>query len=163
VKRRRIFAAAASAAVLVVLVVATIALATASLGLTSTTLAQGTLQPIDLHVKTGAWKLHLKTKGVSNLGVSELRIAPGGHTGWHSHPGPSLVIVKSGTSSFYRGDDPTCTPEVHPAGTAYVDPGGDVHIARNEGTTELVLLTTRLVPDGVPTRIDEPAPGNCDF
>jgi hypothetical protein len=46
------------------------------------------------------------------------------------------VIVKSGTSTFYRGDDPTCTPEVHPAGTAYADPGGGVHIARNEGTVD---------------------------
>ena len=74
------------------------------------------------------------------------------------------MIVKSGTSTFYRGDDPDCTPVVHPAGSAYVDPGGVVHTARNESVTEdLVLLVTRPVPEGAAPRIDEPNPGNCPF
>ena len=73
------------------------------------------------------------------------------------------MIVKSGTSTFYSGDDPDCTPQVHPAGTAYVDPGGVVHIARNEGTEELVVIVTRIIPAGSMPRIDEPAPGNCNF
>ena len=146
------------------LVIAATALATLGLGVTSTPLAGGRLEPIDVKVKTDEWKLRLETKGVSDLSVTENRVAPGGHFGWHSHPGPSLVIVKSGTSTFYSGEDPECTPHVHPAGTAYVDPGGLVHIARNESTTEdLVLLVTRLVPNGAAQRIDEPNPGNCPF
>ncbi len=88
------------------------------------------MEEIDVRVKTGAWKVQIDTKGPSTLAVSENRVIPGWHFGWHSHPGPSLVIVKSGTSTFYCGDDPDCTPEVHPAGTAYVDPGGVVHTAR---------------------------------
>jgi quercetin dioxygenase-like cupin family protein len=144
--------------------VAGIALATPASGVTSTPLAQGSLEPVDIKVETGHWGVRIKSKGASQLAVTENRVAPGGDFGWHSHPGPSLVIVKSGTSTFYRGDDPHCTPEVHPEGTAYVDPGGVVHIARNESTTEeLVLLVTRLAPAGVPPRIDEPDPGNCDF
>lgn len=47
--------------------------------------------------------------------------------------------------------------------SAYVDPGGSVHIARNEGTEDLVLIVTRLIPAGAPQRIDEPNPGNCPF
>ena len=143
--------------------IASIALATPASQVTSTSVALGKLQPIDIKVKTGAWKLRMKTKGDSDLSVTENRVAPGGHFGWHSHPGPSLVIVKSGTSTFYRGDDPDCTPEVHPAGTAYVDPGGVTHIARNEGTEELVLIVTRLAPSGVAPRIDQLNPGNCSF
>ena len=132
--------------------------------MTSTPIAQGNVDDIDARVKTDDWKVHLDTKGASTLAVSENRVAPGGNFGWHSHPGPSLVIVKSGTSTFYRGDDPDCTPEVHPAGTAYVDPGGVVHIARNESRTEdLVVIVTRLAPAGVPPRNDEADPGNCDF
>jgi hypothetical protein len=73
------------------------------------------------------------------------------------------VIVKSGVSTFYSADDPDCTPQRHPAGTAYVDPGGSVHIARNEGTEDLVVVVTRLIPAGAPQRIDEPNPGNCPF
>jgi quercetin dioxygenase-like cupin family protein len=148
---------------LAALVIAATALATAGSGVTSTTLATGTLESIDVHVKTGDWKTKLETKGTSDVIVTENRVAPGGHFGWHSHPGPSLVIVKSGTSTFYDGDDPTCTPHVYAAGSAYVDPGGDTHIARNEGSTELVLIVARLLPAGAPPRVDEPAPGNCPF
>ena len=32
-----------------------------------------------------------KTKGQSDVYVVYNKIAPGGHTGWHSHPGPSIV------------------------------------------------------------------------
>lgn len=145
------------------LAIAATALATPGLRVTNTTLAQGNIDEIDVKVKTGDWKVKIDTKGASTVSVSEIKIAPGGNFGWHSHPGPSLVVVKSGTSTFYRGDDPDCTPEAHPAGTAYVDPGGVVHIARNEGSQELVLLVTRLAPAGVQPRIDELNPGNCPF
>ncbi|MDQ3066807.1 MAG: cupin domain-containing protein [Actinomycetota bacterium] len=148
---------------LTVLMIAATALATLGSGVTSTTLAQGNADDIDVKVKTGDWKVKIDTEGPSTLAVTENRVAPGGHFGWHSHPGPSLVIVKSGTSTFYSGDDPDCTPQVHPAGTAYVDPGGVVHIARNEGTVDLVVIVTRLVPAGVAPRNDEPNPGNCPF
>jgi quercetin dioxygenase-like cupin family protein len=157
-------AGAAILSVLALLAIVATALATDSAGVTSTAIAQGNVEEIDVRVKTGAWKVQIDTKGPSTLAVSENTVVPGGHFGWHSHPGPSLVIVKSGTSTFYRGDDPDCTPEVHPARTAYVDPGGVVHTARNESLTEdLVLLVTRLVPAGAAPRIDEPDPGNCPF
>ena len=143
--------------------IATTALATSGIGVTSTPIAQGNVDELDVQLKNGEWKVKLDTKGPSTLAVSENRVAPGGNFGWHSHPGPSLVIVKSGTSTFYRGDDPDCTPEVHPAGTAYIDPGGVVHTARNEGGTELVLLVVRLVPVGAAQRIDEANPGYCPF
>ena len=140
-----------------------VVLATPPAGLVSTPIAQGNVEDIDVRVRTDEWKIQLDTKGATTLAVSENRVAPGGHFGWHSHPGPSLVIVKSGTSTFYRGDDPSCTGVVHPAGTAYVDPGGVVHTARNEGTEDLVVVVTRLMPAGVPPRTDEQNPGNCPF
>ena len=143
--------------------IAATAFATPATGVSSTPIGSGVIDEIDVKVKTGDWKLRLTTNAHSQLAVTENRVAPGGDFGWHSHPGPSLVIVKSGTSTFYRGDDPHCTPQVYPAGTAYVDPGGAVHIARNEGTEELVVLVTRLSPAGVPARIDEPKPDNCPF
>jgi quercetin dioxygenase-like cupin family protein len=140
-----------------------IALATPGSGVTSTSLGQASLDPIKTKAKSGEWEIEIETKGQSNVSVTENRVAPGGHFGWHSHPGPSLVIVKSGTSTFYQGDDPTCTPHVYPTGSAYVDPGNTVHIARNEGSVELVLIVTRLIPEGAPARIDQPNPGNCPF
>lgn len=145
------------------------ALATSGSNATSTTLAQGVADAIGAKVKTDKWALKLDGASIGSeltrtqVSVLENRVAPGGHFGWHSHPGASIVIVKSGVSTFYRGDDPSCTPQVHPAGTAYVDPGGAVHIARNEGDVELVLLVTRITPEGVAPRLDEPDPGSCPF
>jgi quercetin dioxygenase-like cupin family protein len=118
---------------------------------------------IDAKVKTGDWKSDITTKGLSDLHVVQVTIAPGGTFGWHSHPGPSLVIVKSGTASLYKADDPTCTAEVVPTGSSFVDPGGDVHVVRNEGSVDLVNVVITLVPRGAARRIDEPNPGNCPF
>ena len=92
-------------------------------------------------------------------------IAPGGYTGWHSHPGPVLVLIKSGQLSFYDGEDPNCTARIYTAGQAFFDKGqGHIHIGRNEGSENLELWSAYLdVPPGEPFRIDTPAPGNCPF
>jgi quercetin dioxygenase-like cupin family protein len=112
---------------------------------------------------TDFWQARINTKGTSHLYVLQNTIAPGGTFGWHSHPGPSLVIVKSGTATFYLADDPTCSPHVVPAGSGFVDQGHDVHVVRNEGTVDLVTVVVSLVPAGFARRIDEPSPGNCPF
>jgi len=44
------------------------------------------------------WKMKMSAEGATDVHIVENIIAPGGTFGWHSHPGPSLVIVKSGTS-----------------------------------------------------------------
>ena len=79
-----------------------IALATPGSGVSSTPLGQASLDPIKTKAEAGDWEIEIETKGQSNVSVTENRVAPGGDFGWHSHPGPSLVIVKSGTSTFYR-------------------------------------------------------------
>jgi quercetin dioxygenase-like cupin family protein len=107
----------------------------------------------------------LKTKSAVDVVDQTITIQPGGHTGWHSHPGPALVIVKSGTFTLYDGDDRSCTAQVFNAGSAFVDRGGGhVHIGRNEGTTVVELSVTYLLPVGAGPRTDvTPAPGNCPF
>jgi quercetin dioxygenase-like cupin family protein len=154
---------ACTVAVISLIAAVGVALATPASQLTSTTIATGTLPSMNLNVKTGDWMAMLRTKGDTTLTVVENRLAPGGSFGWHSHPGPSLIIVKSGTVTFYDGDDPTCSPDVRTAGqTAFIDEG-DVHIGRNEGSEDAVVVVTRFTPAGMPARIDEPAPGNCGF
>jgi quercetin dioxygenase-like cupin family protein len=144
------------------------ALATPPAGVTTTTFGVGRFDTIDSRTKTDIdpgpgrdfWKAALKTKGASDVYVLQNTIAPGGTFGWHSHPGPSLVIVKSGTATFYHGD-PGCPKVVVPAGHGFVDGGHDLHVVRNEGTVDLVTVVVSLVPAGFGRRIDEPAPANC--
>lgn len=97
------------------------------------------------------------TRGESDVYVVQNVIKPGGHTGWHSHPGPSVVSVVSGTATEYRSDSDEAI--VFEAGTAFVDEGGDhAHIIVNRGNVDLVLVAFQVLPQGAPRRIDVPAP-----
>ena len=143
-------------------------LATPASGFTPTTIAMATFGDLNSVVHTSAWSEQLKTRGKSDLYVQQNAIQPGGSSGWHTHPGPSLIIVTEGSITAYEGDDPHCTPHVYTAGTpnnTFVDlGGGDVHIIRNETNAEAKDIAVQLVPAGAMRRQDIPvAPGNCPF
>jgi quercetin dioxygenase-like cupin family protein len=170
--RRRVVAATAAVVALVIataLVVVPAVATPPSPEVTTTPIGMGRFTNIDTKAKTdidpGAatkfWKAQIKTKRSSDLYVLQNTIPPGKTFGWHSHPGPSLVIVKSGTASVYLAADPTCAPHVVPAGSGFVDQGHDVHVVRNQGSVDLVTVVVSLVPAGFARRIDEPSPGSC--
>ena len=148
-------------ALALVAVAAVPALATPPIGVTTEIFGVGTFDEINTYAKTGDWKARIDTRGASDLHVLRNTILPSGTFGWHSHPGPSLVIVTAGTATFYLGDDPTCTPHVVPTGGTFVDGGHDVHLVRNEGAINLVTVVVSLIPQGAARRIDEPNPGYC--
>ena len=135
-----------------------LAWATPGAGVTTTILAGPTsLGEVHVHSKSDVNDVKIKTEGTSDVYVVKNTIAPGGHTGWHSHPGPSIISVVSGTATEYRSDDPDGI--VHSAGEAFVDEGGDhAHLVANEGTTDLVVIAFQILPKGAPRRIDVPAP-----
>jgi quercetin dioxygenase-like cupin family protein len=133
-----------------------IAIATPGSGATSSVLARGLATE------------KVKTRGnqAYDAVVQQITIAPGGHTGWHTHPGNAIAIVRAGTLTIYDGDDAACAPRTFKAGDVYVDPGhGHVHIGRNEGTVPLEILVTYVdvVAGGGPVRIDAPDAGHCSF
>jgi quercetin dioxygenase-like cupin family protein len=117
---------------------------------------------IDVQVQTDDYNAQLQTEGASDVYFMEITIAPGGDTGWHSHPGIVIATVKSGTATEYDGDDPDAPPIIHEAGTGFVEQPGHVHLVRNEGETDLEFVVLFLVPHGSPTRTDEPAPVDPD-
>jgi quercetin dioxygenase-like cupin family protein len=161
---KKLIAGAAFLASLTLVAIVATALATPGAGVTSTTFAIGAFDhAIKAKTVSKGWQARIRTKGATDVHILENRIIPGGTFGWHSHPGPSIVVVKSGALTLYRGDDPTCTPEVVAAGFGFVDDGGDVHLVRNEGSVDAVVYVTSLVPKGANRRIDEPRPGNCSF
>jgi quercetin dioxygenase-like cupin family protein len=101
-------------------------------------------------------EVEFEAKGISDLYVVHNRILPGGHTGWHSHPGISFVMVRSGTATEYHDDDPN--PTVYEAGVCLVEPAGRVHLIANEENTDLELVAFQIIPFGATRRIDRPAP-----
>jgi quercetin dioxygenase-like cupin family protein len=109
-------------------------------------------------------KVRIIAKEPSDVYVVNNTVAPGGYSGWHTHPGPSVVLVKAGTATVYEGDDPSCTPVRYPAGTGFIDAGGGhVHMVRNEGKEPLVTVAFQIIPSGDSRRIDAASPGYCPF
>jgi len=174
--RRKLTWLVLAAAIVVTALHAARVRATPAGGFTGTTLAQGRFGAIDVfnhfvspnaspsrHPKK-VWLSWQKTKGMSDLYVQDNAWEPGGTTGWHTHPGHSLIVVTAGTLTAYEGDDPKCKPHVYTQGMGFVDPGGDhVHNLRNEGTVEARTIAVQLIPAGATRRIDAEDPGHCPF
>lgn len=91
--------------------------------------------------------------------VQHQTYAPGGHSGWHSHPGATVIYVESGTMSFRTGN---CVRQTFTAGQGVVEPGDQLALARNEGAVPLVLRVVYFnVPVAGSPRIDQPEPSTC--
>ena len=111
------------------------------------------------------WLSWQKTKGLSDVYVQSNVFPPGASSGWHTHPGHSLIIVAAGMVTAYDGDDRRCRPHVYTQGMGFVDPGGDhVHNIRNEdAVVEARTIVVQLIPADAMRRIDAADPGNCTF
>ena len=165
-------------------------LATSANGFKATTIATGTFSGFEVFNHAvlpnpagdgdndrddkSVWLSIQKTKGLSDLYVQSNVWQPVSatgvvsSTGWHTHPGHSLIIVTAGTITEYDSD---CIPYAYtfvpgqPAPTL-VDPGhGHVHIVRNEGSVPASTIAVQLVPfdpNKANRRIDvSPAPETC--
>jgi quercetin dioxygenase-like cupin family protein len=129
--------------------------ATPSQGFTSDLATASGVPEISVKSLSPTHQVRLSTKGASDVHVTINTVLPGGHSGWHTHPGPSFVVVKSGTATLYDGDDPTCAPRTVEAGGWFTDPGGGhVHLVRNANTVNLVLAAFQIVPADETRRID---------
>ncbi len=141
-----------------------LALATPSCGFTSTNL----LSPVpagnfpsgslDLMCRDlPVWLLITRIYGDSDLYITQNTIQPGGQSGWHTHPGPSLVTVTEGTVTVYQDD---CTSATYSVGQTFTDLGcGDVHNVRNETGVQAKTVAVQIVPHGAVRREDKPDPG----
>ena len=155
---------------------------TVATGFVSTPVARGNAGAFHIR-STDGFVVEIKAKDNTDVAVANVVVSPGGSSGWHSHPGPVLVIVKTGTITFYRagkhggqdgdaengdnehGDNganaPKCSRTVYPAGSAFVEvpAPGHVMLAKNEGSTDATVTATYFAPPGAALRIDRPWPG----
>jgi hypothetical protein len=143
----------------------------------STPVGRGTAEAFHIQSKADGFDVELKAKDITDVAVSNVAVGPGGSSGWHTHPGPVLVIVRSGAITFYRaghhgndgegegtGNSELCTRTVYPAGVAFIEYPQEGHsmLARNEGTVDAAVTATYLAPKGAALRIDKDPPGgNC--
>ena len=111
--------------------VAGVALATPPSGLTSELLARGAAGQFRIHDESMGLKMEARRD--TDVAVVKATLALGGTTGWHGHPGPSIVIVKTGTLTMREGGHGhhhghshggwrRCSEQEFAAGTAFVHP-----------------------------------------
>jgi quercetin dioxygenase-like cupin family protein len=126
---------------------------------TVTQLSRGTLGEVEaendgITVQSGT--------GSADIVTVKVVIKPGGSTGWHHHPGITLVSVASGTATEYRAD---CEKTVLKAGEGFFEGTDEPHVVRNEGNVDAVLYPTFLIPtETSPDKltIPHPPPKDCD-
>jgi quercetin dioxygenase-like cupin family protein len=123
---------------------------------------KGQFGDLDVKLKSATFDIKLDTKGDSDVYVTRNAIAVGGQSGWHTHPGPSLVTVTVGEIVAYDSD--LCTPRHYGTGATFVDPGGGhVHLLKNESSAPAETIAVQFVPRDAARRIDAPQPNNCNF
>ena len=144
--RRPLRLAAAVAILTLALVAALIALprdqatATPPSGIAAELLARGTVAQAS-HVRVAGIKL--ATRGPVDVATVQVTFQPGGSTGWHVHPGPALVTVKSGQLTLHRTKGCRRAPSA-PGRCSRFGPK-DVNLTRNEtGAVTETVVTFRL-------------------
>ncbi|HEU5065056.1 MAG TPA: hypothetical protein VFT86_04105 [Gaiellaceae bacterium] len=94
--------------------------------------------------------------------VQHLRLDPNQVSAWHTHPGPVIVTIRSGSLTYQNAHHNRCFDRPYTAGRGFVDPGfGHVHrvIAGPSGAE---LYATFLLPPGSENHlITAPAPEEC--
>ena len=126
--------------------------ATPPAGLVNVPLALGT------NTSVGTIPLQFGT----NVAMAQITVDPGGVSGWHSHPGGAIIIVKQGSLTVYAAVGSQCETTTYTAGQAFVERPGEVDQVKNTGTIPYVLYVTfPRVPQGASARTDEPDPGTC--
>src|SRR3989442_8575949 len=110
---------------------------------TGTLVGRGNLGTFHIQSKAGDYDAELKSHDNTDIVVVSIVVTPGGNSGWHYHPGPVLVTVKTGTITFYMGVDPSCSAHVHPAGTTFFENGG---MECTRGNKRTGCTTTSVTP-----------------
>ncbi|VFA88375.1 Cupin domain [Gordonia paraffinivorans] len=140
-------AIAAAAALTPMFIGTTAADATPSSGVSAVTLA---------HTDIPAGLLPFVPKG-AHVEVRQIKIEPGGTTGWHYHDADIYALVRQGTLTHPYAN---CKPVVYKTGDIIVEPGGksNVHEGTNLGKVPVILDVVYVTPFGKPLSEDSPAP-----
>jgi quercetin dioxygenase-like cupin family protein len=126
--------------------------ATPASGLVNLPLARGT------DVSNGTIPLQVGT----DIAMAQITVDPRGSSGWHSHPGGAIIIVKQGVLTVYRALGGQCQIDTYSEGQAFIERPGEVDDVLNIGAIPYVLFVTfPRIPLGGSARTDEADPGTC--
>ena len=114
----------------------------AATGLTTELLGRAiTAGPVNIHVNG----ITIESSKPLEVLVARITFAPGGTTGWHSHPGAVFVVVDRGTLTRYPAGDSTAQTFTGGQAFAEHDPSGE-NMIRNEGSVAAEVIVAYLAP-----------------
>ena len=140
----------------VVLVVSAVAVASATdpAGLTSVLIGRGqAARSFEVHQRRG-----------NDVVINQITVQPAGFSGWHSHPGTTVVAVQSGQLTVFseRIAGGKCRVRTYTAGQVFLEHPKIKYNVVNTGSEPYVVAVTFFnVPHGGSSRIDQTDPGNC--
>ena len=117
-------------------------------GVVITDIQRGTLAESVQSHNLGQSGVNIKTRGPVDVVTAEITFtAPGGSAGWHTHPGPVLVVMRSGTLSVW---DEHCVRSTYSQGSTFfeVGPGHSMLVKNESATVDATLYATFIVPVG---------------
>jgi quercetin dioxygenase-like cupin family protein len=97
----------------------------------------------------------------SRIEIDKLTIRPGGESGWHAHDGPVMLFVSEGTLTNYIAHGRGCVRSQVRPGHVLLESAGHAHLARNEGTRELVVYAVNNYGAGGTGAIEAMRPAEC--
>ena len=101
----------------------------------------------------------ITTNGPSHILIGQIVIPPGASAGgWHSHSAATLVGVKDGRLDLPAVTEGRCVRKQYFEGTGFVQPAGQVHDDRNEGTDRATIYYVGLSSFAGPFVIPQPLP-----
>ena len=93
-----------------------------------------------------------------DVAVAHLTFQPSGSTGWHRHPGPTVVTITTGELTI---TDHKCRSRTYQAGDTFVEQGPPRHLAVNTADTTTETIVTFFVPSGAPALTIPAAAPRC--
>ena len=100
----------------------------------------------------------------NDVAVNQVTVQPAGFSGWHSHPGTTVVAVQSGQLTVFsaRIAGGKCRVRTYTAGQVFLEHPKTKYNVVNTGSEPFVVAATFFnVPHGGSSRIDQTDPGNC--
>lgn len=100
--------------------------------------------------------IELSAKRRIDVAVAHLIFQPGSSTGWHQHPGPTVVTITTGELTV---TDSECRSRTYPAGSTFVEEGPPRHVAVNTADITTETIVTFFVPrEATALSLPVPAP-----
>ena len=105
------------------------------------------LATLDGPVRLDTAGIEMQTRGARDSLMARLEFGANGTTGWHTHPGPVIVEVASGTLTLRFPTRTGCKEQSYGPGSGFIETGGQIHEA-TAGSEPVVVYATFLAKPG---------------